>query len=357
MSVANERFFEEFAAHTKIKLQIIEHHLVRWIPIHLNSRFKRLVLVDAMAGPGGDAAGNEGSPLIQAKAVEKYTELAHRNAATFDVYLNDHNPSHANALAKQVPDIAGTAFHISSRDGIDIVREVLAKHSDDPLFVLVDQYGWKAVPTDLIAEVLMRRRRDFLFFFPLSHVMRFASTAAVQDLHLNLDRYASGGPDDPMRVVQRAITDAVEARLDDRVYTCAVPLFHRRAQHALVACSTHEKAAEVFLQGRRKYMRTRQETNVMASQQLFSFVSSVPAHVDSGITERLRSVLAISSVSNYDIVDWALHEGFDPEWELKPALTRMRMSGEIYVDPSDATLSHLLSDGRKLRSVMIHSAS
>lgn len=112
---------------------------------------KRIVIVDAFAGPGRFKDGTAGSPLIIAKAAEKFA------AGKYDAYFFNNRESHHNLLGNILDKQGISASKPVFGDAIEQLANLIADLRDETLFLYIDPYGLDC-EFDLLRPLLERPR-------------------------------------------------------------------------------------------------------------------------------------------------------------------------------------------------------
>lgn len=327
--------FNEYQPTTRVKLQIISDYVSRWLPIFLQTwNGDAIGLIDVMAGPGGDGTGSDGSPLIAAKALQAYQEMAEKHGVTIRVFLNDDKPDHVSALEEKVSSLPiRDQITVTCLDYKDALTQALGEIKNGAAFVLIDQYGWSNVDTDLLASLLSKRYRDIMFFMALQFMLRDIPSGIAQR---HLGDGVSQLEGQPTRTLARAyrsyLKSHLAARISGKVFVCSASL-HGKTSYALMFCATHPLAAEIFVTSVDKRPSYRRDNVDDGQVNLFEERS----HDDIDLDELQRSFEAFiqeKDRSNREIYEWSLEEGVDPKKFLKPVLKRLEEQGKIVVSPS-----------------------
>jgi three-Cys-motif partner protein len=180
----NEDHFERFGLHTLCKHQLLERYLTSWVAkLGLDGReHRKLLLVDAFAGAGGDLAGNPGSPLIMVKAakeMEAAVSAIRRLRVQVEVVLIEEKENVYQQLEERI-----SGLDTSWQRRVKIHRGTLAEHmprldlehSSTPAFCFVDPYGIIGIDVPVLQQFLAVPRREVLIQFNAHAAHRIAST-------------------------------------------------------------------------------------------------------------------------------------------------------------------------------------
>ena len=105
--MAKDFHAEPFDAGTIKKLEIFRGYIQKWLPVFLsaNRGFSNVAVYDFFAGPGKDAKGVYGSPLIIIEEVKRYlndTTKSHAIGVNVSLYFNDDEEDKYLELDKAV---------------------------------------------------------------------------------------------------------------------------------------------------------------------------------------------------------------------------------------------------------------
>lgn len=200
--------------HTRKKHVVLRRYLRDYLitrcQIPQQERF-RLVVVDGFAGAGLYTDGSYGSPLIVVDEIAKTTEElnAKRSLAGMRplvveclLILNDNDASAVEELQRNITPILLKARDESTRLAIipeyykldfetlypSLVRRIQGARCSNVIFNL-DQYGYSAVTTQVIVDIMSRWRSAEVFLtFAIQSFLAFLSPAGLgQGANLNAD--------------------------------------------------------------------------------------------------------------------------------------------------------------------------
>jgi len=123
---------------TCAKLAIFADYTRAWLPVFLHGHGNRITILDLFAGPGKDAAGKEGSPLLILREIRKYTDLIRSSGAQIHLYLNEAVARKARILrkvmeAQQIPADLCT-WKVDSQDFDDAFNSLYPQLSGSVVF-------------------------------------------------------------------------------------------------------------------------------------------------------------------------------------------------------------------------------
>lgn len=167
--------FDEFQPHTRLKHAILDTYIVAWAMKLLmwGRAGHRLAIVDAFAGTGRDARGNEGSPVIAVRrarqamdeASARQPELAN---AEVHVFAIESDRVRFRQLEENL-----APFAARSRDLVHVLRGSLSDHIDGilaqlgpaPTFLFLDPFGIKGLDAATYPKVLSGRHNEIFALF------------------------------------------------------------------------------------------------------------------------------------------------------------------------------------------------
>jgi len=182
---------EEFDAPTQLKLDIFRKYIREWLPVFLTKKyengaaaFKQINLYDCFAGPGTDAKGAFGSPLIIQEEVKAF--CAAKSALKADVpvrmFFNDIEEEFIAELkqnvARQRCNRNCCSFEFSAKPFLELLPDRLPemRQKGHANLVLLDQFGVKEVSPEIVRDLLDCGTTDVLFFITSSFIKRFLET-------------------------------------------------------------------------------------------------------------------------------------------------------------------------------------
>lgn len=151
MADYHDDFFDEQKPWSRLKNRILGSYLPPYLA-KVAKRSKRIVLVDAFAGPGRFLDGTAGSPLIISKAAEKFAK------GKYDAFFFNNKPSHHELLESILERQGIVASKPVFGDAIEGLRQLIGRLRDETLFLYIDPYGLNC-EFDLLRPLLQRDSR------------------------------------------------------------------------------------------------------------------------------------------------------------------------------------------------------
>ncbi len=193
----NKKFHKEvFDQPTQLKLDIFRKYIREWLPVFLSKKyangsavFKQINLYDYFAGPGTDAKGTFGSPLIIQEEVKAF--CAAKSALKADVpvkmLFNDIEEEFIEELKQNVASHRCQKNCCSFEFSAKPFQELLSDHLPEMRqkghanLILLDQFGVKEVSPEIIRSLLDCGTTDIMFFISSSYINRFVATVEFQN--------------------------------------------------------------------------------------------------------------------------------------------------------------------------------
>ncbi len=167
--------------HTLGKHRVLENYMNAWLPI-MRRWNERVLFIDAFAGPGKYAGGEDGSPVIALKTLIKHTgQQRMRGEITYMFIEKDlDRKKHLDNVVKQMKDeIPNNCDILISRATFDEkLTEVLNKIDEQkrrlaPAFVMIDPFGVSDTPMNVIRRILANSKTEVYISFMYEAINRF----------------------------------------------------------------------------------------------------------------------------------------------------------------------------------------
>lgn len=187
----NSGFFNKFDDPTRIKLALFQGYIREWLSVFMTQKkYKRINLFDFFSGPGRDASGIQGSPLIIVNEIKNYC-ITQKDRKSQDLEIrmlfNDKSQEHISQLQRNVDEIAcskGCCKIEYSNHHFDealktYMREI--RDVDTANLIIMDQFGVKEVTPELIHVFSKCDATDILFFISSGFIRRFINTPEIRN--------------------------------------------------------------------------------------------------------------------------------------------------------------------------------
>ncbi len=167
-------------AQTEGKHLVLRSYLDGWFPI-LSRWNGRLLFVDGFAGPGEYLGGEEGSPLVALDCIRRHKEagrLGGIEIVCLFIESEDARARHLRNLLTSQPAIPDTQVSVLQRDFDGSMNEILDHVEQQnaalaPSFVMIDPFGPKGSPMNLIGRVLENDKSECFISFMYEPIRRF----------------------------------------------------------------------------------------------------------------------------------------------------------------------------------------
>lgn len=180
-----------FSESTKTKLALFRQYLEAWLPVFLNmpDRYSLVQVYDFFAGPGTDAEGNDGSPLIAIQEIEAALETNKDRLSDklrIRLVLNDSDKQKANHLREVVGQKIIKHADVSLEVCESPFAELFAKEKPKMLtkgaanLIFIDQFGISEVSKEIFGAIASTPSTDVLFFTSSAIVNRMKDHPAIQ---------------------------------------------------------------------------------------------------------------------------------------------------------------------------------
>ncbi|MBV6421932.1 MAG: hypothetical protein DAHOPDDO_03220 [Ignavibacteriaceae bacterium] len=203
---------------TLAKLEIFESYLKEWLPVFVQSKYKKIYIIDFFAGPGYDKDGKEGSPIRILKTVEMFLQQIINNNTKVIIVLNDNDPKKIIQLNDNI-----TEFKSARRSYSEIIEtkvenldfeEAFHKYydviSNYPCLIFADQNGIKFISSQYLSKLESTSKTDFLYFLSSSYIWRFGEVDEFKR-HLNFD--IDKLKENPYKFIHRSLIDLIKSQL------------------------------------------------------------------------------------------------------------------------------------------------
>ena len=164
--------------HTAAKHSILRRYLQGYYP-KMASVQRRLVFVDGFAGPGEYVGRKPGSPVIALDTLTGHTQFSRWSNTEFVfLFIEEDNArfellSSTLAAREDPENVRVTARCGSFEEHMTDVLDRLGKNGLAPAFVMVDPFGVKGLPLDLLRRLAKFRKTELLVSFMYESISRW----------------------------------------------------------------------------------------------------------------------------------------------------------------------------------------
>lgn len=235
---------------TLTKLQLFRLYARQWLPVFLSRpepRWPALHLYDFFAGPGSDANGTPGSPLLLLEELRRVQGLPGWPSVKVAAHFFDESEAKIAALRTAVVGpsqrVPGAALDIEVRpfeSAWPLARPIL-RDPESAKLVLIDQYGVDYVSDEVFREVISFPTCDMLFFISSSTLYRFRDHPAIKQRITRPDDYYH---------VHRAVTNYYRGLVpaDQRYFLGRFSIKKGTNIYGVIFGSSHPRGMDKFLE-------------------------------------------------------------------------------------------------------------
>ncbi len=173
--------------HTEGKHLVLRHYFEAWFPIlGMGNRNERILFIDGFAGPGEYEGGEEGSPLVAMRVLAEHSSRRRIKAEVVFVFIEKH-PARARHLKKLVDKwrdrlppnarirVVEGSFSSEMSEALNYLDE--QKQRMAPTFVMIDPFGVKGIPMNLIRRILRNPKCEVYVSFMWEAMNRHLTTS------------------------------------------------------------------------------------------------------------------------------------------------------------------------------------
>jgi three-Cys-motif partner protein len=208
-----------YTEETKLKLNIFREFFREWLPVFIyNQSIKEIHIFDFFAGSGTDILGEAGSAINIIKEFSNgyCNKIKDKN---IHFLFNELNTQKINILKTNVQEYIFDCLlknnctecnihdfiSYSNEDFNKMIQEKnlinIFKKSESGKFVLLDQYGFKAVDEATFMNLVQSPKTDFIFFISSSTIKRFQESYCVKKYFGNQLNFDVSKPQECHKVV------------------------------------------------------------------------------------------------------------------------------------------------------------
>lgn len=190
MAVPNTTLWKR-SPHTEGKHLVLEHYLNAWFPIlGMGKRNDRILFVDGFAGPGEYEGGEEGSPVVAMRVLAAHSASKRINAEVVFVFIEKESEraQHLKRLVAQwLPKLPQRArVHVLEGSFDSLMTDVLdlldqQKTNMAPALVMMDPFGIKGIPINVIRRILANRMCEVYVTFMWEAINRHIEAPEFED--------------------------------------------------------------------------------------------------------------------------------------------------------------------------------
>jgi three-Cys-motif partner protein len=178
--MARDLHRKPFNEGTLVKLELFRAYITAWLAVFVGSQRvtkKKIRIFDLFCGPGEDAAGQKGSPVLILEILQSLSAQIRAVGYEVEVYFNDADAAKVEELKQALSDrklLTGPyKLHFSSQDFFEIFDGLYPKMLDSANLLLLDQHGVRFFTADVFKRIRTLPVTDTLVFMSASYVSRF----------------------------------------------------------------------------------------------------------------------------------------------------------------------------------------
>ena len=245
---------QPFDEATQVKLELFGRYIREWLPVwlHWKPTPKRITIVDFFAGPGRDASGNPGSPLIAVNEIDRYRSTILNSSSKVHLELNEYAEEKANSLeshlrSEQVdPDVC--SWRVDSQGFEDAFRRIQPELRPGPNLLLLDQQGVKFISDDVFKALAELPQTDFIFFIASSTLRRFETHPSIKKCFpKSRGAFSASQFNNTHRAVADYYRNLIETNLRAKLFLASFSLKKGSNIYGLIFGSSHPRGIEKFL--------------------------------------------------------------------------------------------------------------
>lgn len=185
-----EEMLWKLEPHTKAKHEILKHYLAAWFPIMaLGGHDRRVIYLDAFAGPGRYKGGEPGSPIIALETLVNHDSFRKFKDTKFQMIFVESDAARVSNLNAEIDD-----FWKNYANGKPVNVEVFVEHAtfsgtadrllDElekrglrlaPTFAFIDPFGFADVPLATLARLMKNPKCEVLVNFMYNRINQFVT--------------------------------------------------------------------------------------------------------------------------------------------------------------------------------------
>lgn len=338
--MTKKTFFENQSDLTNVKIKIYEKYIEGYL-IKLLMTFDKCLIVDLFSGPGKNGDKN-GSPLILLERLEYIlTSPSLKDKCKKEIFIvfNDEDSENIENLKEEIRNIGldenSIKIFINNEKYENILPKIIERFSYEnlPKFFFLDPFSYSNVKMEHLKQIMSLSNTEVLLFNPIFHSYRFtkAEFKVGHKTRMFIDEFTFDGMADYGNVNNFLLSMKKKLKIVlELKYVRPVLIDGGDKKNTLILLTKHPKG--ILLMNKVAFGLS-EDGNVikMNNQDQGSFfdVGEVSKHALT-FRELLSKLLKSGDVNNYDIIDFAIEEGFFPK-HAKNIIENLFESGKIKV--------------------------
>lgn len=178
----NKNFYDSFETHTKLKLEIYNEYLRRYLPILLHAKnVYSIHIYDMFCGRGYTSDGQKGSAVLGIDEVLcSVSQIG--TGKQVHLHLSDCDEDNCLVLGNIVSTLklpSNIIVDVSCKEFHHAVNESNMRHKDkgvnqhEKILFFIDPYGYKDADPHTILDIKKNENAEVILFVPVRHMFRF----------------------------------------------------------------------------------------------------------------------------------------------------------------------------------------
>lgn len=349
---------KQFDNATRLKLEIFREYLQEWLPVFLaRSNARRYInIYDFFAGPGYDAQGTPGSPVIILHEVRRCLDtMAMPANVQLRLFFNDYDGQSVASLRANIAEYLDDSRYsviIRQMDFFDAFASELpmVQCDESANLVILDQFGYRFINSQIFHQLVTCRTTDIIFFISSANIKRFIEEDATR-LYFPIpkEKIESISPNDIHRFI---CTECIQSWIPNGVEYHVAPFSIKKDNsgniYGLIFGSGSLLGLEKFLRVCWNKDNVTGEANFNIDNEAFRYGQLSLIDEDNVIKKQDRfrhdviSLLGTHRLTNRDLYRFCLESGFLPK-RMNEILRELQAANILKVTPVDA--GHKIKDG------------
>jgi three-Cys-motif partner protein len=245
---------EPFDAGTLAKLELFKLTAEGFLGVFVGSGqmyCPRIQIFDFFSGPGQDAAGQLGSPVLLLQHLRKLAPIIEEKKYKVSVLLNDAEGAKIAALKSKLQelglDVGPYELRVENQEFRDLFPTEIEKMRGAANLVLIDQNGVRQFPPEIFAQLRAIPRTDVLAFVSSSYAWRFQDEPEMKK-HLETQKIFESST--PFYQTHRAVVAYYRSLVPSAEEYYLAPFSIKKGSniHGVMFGASNRKGLEKFLE-------------------------------------------------------------------------------------------------------------
>jgi three-Cys-motif partner protein len=345
----NEGIFDDS---TLLKLEIFKDCFKEWLPVYIyNKHISSIYIFDFFAGSGSDSSGNYGSPLILLDVAKgNNRDYCSINKKPTYFVFNEIKKSKKRILEQNVDLFINNCLENYNCDRCifeinffsDEFKSLFYKNEIQSIlqnpkigkFVILDQYGFREIDTEIFRKLISFPNTDFIFFISSTFVKRFKELEVVRK-YIDTQKipYDESKPTECHRVIAEYYKSLIPANYDYYIHHFTIKKKSGN-YHGLIFGSNHSYGME-------KFLKVCWNEDPYSGESNFNINNDWPENSlfynpeitvkKNKIAKKIKENILNGNIdNNIDGMKFSMHEGCKPEL-FTSCLKELKNSGKIEI--------------------------